>query len=46
MTVRIEDCKNRIAVQLFRTTKTRMMSNLSRRKRDEFGIFLTFFKGE
>lgn len=23
-----------------------MMSNLSRRKRDEFGIFLTFFKGE
>ena len=22
MTVRIEDCKNRIAVQLFRTTKT------------------------
>ena len=27
-------------------SQTRMMSNLSRRKRDEFGIFLTFFKGE
>ena len=30
----------------FCRTHTRMMSNLSRRKRDEFGIFLTFFKGE
>ena len=29
MTVRIEDCKNRIAVQLFRTTKTRKKERTS-----------------